>query len=272
MSTKIILVVDDEPSSLKVLVAYLERTEENYDIIQAMDGETCLRIASEKDPDLIIIDWVMPGISGIEVINRLKSNKKTENIPVIICTGFMTSSEDLSTAFQARAIDYLRKPYDMIELIARVRSVISLADSYKKIRIQRDELKKKNEELELAQSRIQTLSGLLPICASCKKIRDDKGYWQEVEDYIGASTKVEFSHGICPGCKKEMFPDFLEHKKIDDGNSKPFLCASCGRIKDDKGNWQDTENHIPDSEMSEFIHGICPDCLREIYPDLPKHK
>ena len=139
MSAKKILVVDDQPSSLQVIVTFLERTEDNYDIYQALDGEECLRIASEKHPDLIIIDWVMPGISGIDVIKQLKSDKETTDIPVIVCTGLMTSPQDLRTAFEAGAVDYLRKPYDMIELIARVRSVISLADSYKEIKLQRDE-------------------------------------------------------------------------------------------------------------------------------------
>ncbi len=272
MSAKKILVVDDQPSSLQVIVTFLERTEDNYDIYQALDGEECLRIASEKHPDLIIIDWVMPGISGIDVIKQLKSDKETTDIPVIVCTGLMTSPQDLRTAFEAGAVDYLRKPYDMIELIARVRSVISLADSYKEIKLQRDELKKKNEELEIAHSHIRTLNGLLPICTSCKKIRDDRGYWQEVEDYFAASTRAEFSHGICPDCIEEIYPDSPNDKRTHYLKRKQLLCASCKKVKDSKGTWQVVEDAISSSNMSEFIHGLCPECIRERFPDFPKSK
>ena len=66
------------------------------------------------------------------------------------------------------------------------------------------------DELKDALDNIKTLKGLLPICANCKKIRDDKGYWNQIESYIQAHSIDEFSHGICPDCKKELYPDFYE--------------------------------------------------------------
>lgn len=63
-------------------------------------------------------------------------------------------------------------------------------------------------ELERAKSQIDTLTGLLPICASCKKIRTEIGEWEEVEEYVGKRSEAEFSHGICPGCMKKLYPDF----------------------------------------------------------------
>lgn len=63
-------------------------------------------------------------------------------------------------------------------------------------------------ELRDALSRVKTLSGLLPICASCKKIRDDKGYWNQIETYIKERSEAEFSHSICPECRKKLYPDF----------------------------------------------------------------
>ena len=62
-------------------------------------------------------------------------------------------------------------------------------------------------ELQEALSRVMLLSGLLPICAACKKIRDDQGYWQQIEGYIRDHSEAEFSHGICPDCRKELYPD-----------------------------------------------------------------
>ena len=72
-----------------------------------------------------------------------------------------------------------------------------------------EHLDKKNRDLELALSEVKTLQGLLPICASCKKIRDDKGYWNQIEGYIGKHSDVVFSHGICPDCEKKLYPDLI---------------------------------------------------------------
>lgn len=70
------------------------------------------------------------------------------------------------------------------------------------------------QELQDAMGKIKTLSGLLPICASCKKIRDDKGYWKQIESYISDHSSVEFSHSICPECAKKLYPQILD----EDGN------------------------------------------------------
>jgi hypothetical protein len=71
-------------------------------------------------------------------------------------------------------------------------------------------LKLRNAELEKALAEIQHLRGILPICASCKKIRDDGGYWHQVEAYLMAHSEAEFSHGICPDCSKKLYPDYLK--------------------------------------------------------------
>lgn len=70
-----------------------------------------------------------------------------------------------------------------------------------------EELKEKNQELERTINEVKILQGLLPICASCKKIRDDKGYWSQIEEYIAKRSEVQFSHGICPECAKKLYPD-----------------------------------------------------------------
>ena len=64
------------------------------------------------------------------------------------------------------------------------------------------------QELTEALARVKTLSGLLPICASCKKIRDDKGYWQQVDTYIRQRSEANFTHGICPDCAERLYPEF----------------------------------------------------------------
>lgn len=211
MNERKILIIDDQPINIELIVNHLEETGEPYKMYQAINGETGCIIARKIIPDLIITDWEMPVMSGIETIKFLKSDEITWDIPVIMASGVMTSSENLRTALLAGAVDFIRKPIDRIELIARVRSILLLADSYKEIRRQRDELSEKHRKLYEALEQVKTLSGLLPICASCKKVRDDEGYWSEVEVYVKKHSNVEFSHGICPECLERLYPD-VYHK------------------------------------------------------------
>jgi hypothetical protein len=69
------------------------------------------------------------------------------------------------------------------------------------------------KELQDAIADIKTLSGLVPICANCKKIRDDQGYWTQVEAYIQERSQARFSHGICPDCMQKLYPEFIQKKK-----------------------------------------------------------
>jgi hypothetical protein len=84
---------------------------------------------------------------------------------------------------------------------------VSAAGLFQGMRRLVDKVDKQNRELEAALKEIKTLHGLLPICASCKKIRDDKGYWQQLEEYLGDHTQAEFTHGLCPDCMKELYPE-----------------------------------------------------------------
>ena len=77
------------------------------------------------------------------------------------------------------------------------------------------ELHRKNKELQKAYDKINTLKGLLPICSSCKKIRDDKGYWNNVEEYISEHSKADFSHSICPDCINKLYPELQTEMKKD---------------------------------------------------------
>lgn len=129
-----ILIVDDEVIHIETIMDCIEETENDYRVLQAFTGENALEIAQKVLPDLIITDWEMPGMNGIELIKKLKEDPITKDIPVIMCTGVMTSSENLETALKAGAIDYIRKPVDKIELIARIKANLHLADRYHEIK------------------------------------------------------------------------------------------------------------------------------------------
>jgi len=129
-----ILIVDDQPEYLQAITDVFTKSQLHYDIIQAPNGRIALKIIEKIVPDLIITDWEMPEMDGIEFIKKIKQNPNTVDIPVIMCTGVMTSSKNLQTALQAGAVDYIRKPIDEIELIARTRANLHLADNYAKIK------------------------------------------------------------------------------------------------------------------------------------------
>jgi DNA-binding response OmpR family regulator/DNA-binding CsgD family transcriptional regulator len=131
MKSHKILIVDDETSTLNIIVDCFEELESDYTFYQANNGKDGLRIALEFKPDLIITDWEMPVMDGIEMIKRMKKNELICQTPIVMLTGRMTSSDHLQMAFNAGAIDFIRKPIDKIELIARVRSMLMLADSFR---------------------------------------------------------------------------------------------------------------------------------------------
>ncbi len=84
---------------------------------------------------------------------------------------------------------------------------IENARRYQQIKNSEYRLRKEKEKVEEALAKVKKLSGLLPICSSCKKLRDDKGYWRQIESYIHEHSEVDFSHGICPVCAKKLYPD-----------------------------------------------------------------
>ena len=129
-----ILIVDDDVKNLDVIVNYLEESGKPYEILQALNGKMAYGIARNKMPDLIITDWVLPELDGLELIRLLKRDQTTKDIPIIMCTGIMTSVDNLETALRVGAIDYIRKPIDKTELIARIGSMLQTGNYIKEIK------------------------------------------------------------------------------------------------------------------------------------------
>ncbi|MBI9064744.1 MAG: response regulator [Marinilabiliaceae bacterium] len=136
-----ILVVDDMIESLQVIVNFIQRSNPEYTIYQSNSSVAALKIASKTLPDVIITDWDMPVMDGIELIRKLKQENRTKDIPIIMATGVMLTSDNLKLALEAGAFDYIRKPIDPIELTARIHSAITI------IQVHRKNLEKKNREL-----------------------------------------------------------------------------------------------------------------------------
>lgn len=196
----LILLVDDEEKNLTVTTDALK--QQGYRCLTARDGQTGIDRAALAHPDLILLDVRMPGIDGFETCRRLKANEITHDIPVLFMT-IVTDLPNKVTGFEVGGVDYLTKPIELPELLGRVKAHIT-------IRRQQKLIEAHNKELQEALAKVKLLSGLLPICMNCKKVRDDEGYWQQVEVYIRDHSEVDFSHGICPDCKQVLYPEFFQ--------------------------------------------------------------
>ncbi|MGC9354889.1 MAG: response regulator, partial [Mariniphaga sp.] len=138
-----ILLVDDEPLNLKLYEKMLKAHE--FQIITGTNGQECLEKAEKNFPDLIVLDWNMPVMHGIEALEILKKDPETKAIPVIMITGVMTSPEDLAYAMTIGANDFLKKPFDKQELNARVKNILLLHQSLKALKTRNNELDETNK-------------------------------------------------------------------------------------------------------------------------------
>ncbi|MDD2380685.1 MAG: response regulator [Mariniphaga sp.] len=142
MNNAKLLLVDDEPLNLKLFDKMLK--EHHYQILTATNGKECLEKVQAYCPDLVILDWNMPVMHGIEVLEILKKDPENKDIPVLMITGVMTSPEDLSYAMTIGAIDFLKKPFDKQELNARVKNILLLYQSMNALKTQNSLLEDKN--------------------------------------------------------------------------------------------------------------------------------
>ncbi|MCP4213895.1 MAG: response regulator [bacterium] len=195
-----ILIVDDIPKNLQVLAGTLKG--EYCQIAAATNGRRAMEMMEKIVPDLILLDVMMPEMDGFEVCKRLKEMPGRDVIPIIFLTA-RTETEDIVKGFRLGAADYITKPFNSEELLARVRMQLELKKS-------RDSEKHLIEELKEALTKVKQLTGMLPMCSSCKKIRDDDGYWQQVETYVREHSDVEFSHSLCPDCVRKIYPQMAD--------------------------------------------------------------
>ena len=119
-----VLLVDDEPQNIKYLFESLN--PQVYRVIVASNGRSAIEQTLKHRPDAIVMDWDMPIMDGMEAIKIIRANDSIKDIPIIVATGKMTSAENLRTALETGANDYIRKPFDPIEIQARVNSMIRL--------------------------------------------------------------------------------------------------------------------------------------------------
>lgn len=205
-----VLIVDDEPDIIKILRKYLEN--HGLGVLTAQNGREAIEILHKSDVRLVVTDRMMPEMDGITLCRSIRASELSGYVYIIILT-VSGSKEDIVDGINAGADDYVTKPFNLEELKVRVDSglrVLALEQSLHE-KIKEEEILV--GELKAALDQVQKLSGMLPICATCKKIRDDKGYWNKIETYICEHSEAKFTHGMCPDCAKEYRSEYFDKKK-----------------------------------------------------------
>ncbi|HOP63436.1 MAG TPA: response regulator [Spirochaetota bacterium] len=238
-----ILIVEDSITQQKALQNILE--SHGYHTMTSGNGNEALELLGGNIPDIIITDIMMPGMDGYELCRKIRSDEKLKDIPVILLTT-LSEPENILKGLECGADNFVTKPYQEEYLLSRIEYIILnlearsngigdmgielvfsgrklgitssrlqildlLISAYETVLQKNRELEAANRELREANEKIRTLSGLIPICSVCKKIRNDNGYWDQIEKYLSEHADVNFSHGYCPDCAQKIL-DKMEKK------------------------------------------------------------
>jgi AmiR/NasT family two-component response regulator len=191
-----VLVAEDESLVAEMVQGLLE--DLGYQVAGvAPNGEQAVSMALDLKPDAILMDIKMPDCDGLEAARRIAETAPT---PIVILTAYETP-EVVRRASDAGVGAYLTKPPSAGELDRALTIARARFDDLM-------ELRRVNQELLRALTAVKQLSGLLPICSQCKRIRDGYGAWQQLEQYIQDHSGAEFTHGICPDCSRDIYPKY----------------------------------------------------------------
>ncbi|MBF0538580.1 MAG: response regulator [Nitrospirae bacterium] len=231
-----ILVVEDSPTQGERLKYTIEKHAYHAHVV--CNGVEAIDYLRHHAPTIIISDVLMPEVDGYQLCKVIKADERLKHIPVILLTS-LSEPEDVIKGLDCGADNFLIKPYSEQVLISRINymllniqirgnsttdmgieimfagkkqfikssriQILDILLSTYDTAIQRAvELEVKVRELKKANETIKTLKGLIPICAKCKKVRNDKGSWQQIEEYVRQHSDAEFTHGFCPECIEKI--------------------------------------------------------------------
>ena len=188
-----VLIAEDEEVSRRILQVRLGKL--GYEVMAEGDGESAWHAYLVHQPRIIITDWMMPEVDGLELCRRIRSSHREKYAYLILLTA-LSGKRNFLDGMEAGADDFMTKPVDMEELTARLRVAERILEMHTKMK---------------------QMEGLLPICSYCKKIRDDADQWQPIEGYIKQRTEATFSHGCCPSCREKYVLPQLEEVKARKG-------------------------------------------------------
>jgi sigma-B regulation protein RsbU (phosphoserine phosphatase) len=189
-----ILVADDDGVSLTLLARTLEHWGHEVDAVS--DGLTAReRLFGTAPPPIAIVDWAMPGVEGPELCRQVRAASLRVQ-PYLVMLTARQAPEDLAVALEAGADDFLSKPFNRVELMARLHAGMRIINLHRA-------LTDRIQELEASRLREHTLRSLTPICSYCKKIRGDRDDWEPIDQYL-AEHGYRFTHAVCPSCLESL--------------------------------------------------------------------
>jgi DNA-binding response OmpR family regulator len=205
----IILIIEDDKGLVELIK---EKVEEcGYETFNVNSAGEALEWLCGHTPYIMLLDYSLPDMNAKELIAELQ--RKEQPLPSFIVSTGQGDERIAVDMMRLGARDYIIKDslfLDMLpEVIKRVAREIENENGRKQAEEEREKL---IVELREALSQVKTLSGLLPICASCKKIKNDKGYWEQMEIYISGHSEADFSHGICPECTAKLYPEYYKKR------------------------------------------------------------
>lgn len=193
-----LLVVDDDPISRQLLNAMLGQL--GHEVELAADGEAAwARLMDDDSPELVLLDWMMPGLSGLEVCQRVRLIQGTRPLYIIMLTS-MEGEHNLVEALSVGADDFIPKPIHRPVLVARLKVGLRNLEMHHR-------LIQKASQLEDALRQVSAMSGLLAICSCCRRLRDDEHGWSYADEYLKRHTSLSFSHALCPECLDGRYGD-----------------------------------------------------------------
>lgn len=172
-----ILIAEDDVIAEKVLRLTLQVS--GHEVVTARTGTEAWEMFDRDPVRVIISDWMMPGLDGLQLCQKVRQRPKTDYTYFILLTAINTGRDNLRQAMNAGIDDFLTKPLDREAILMRLNVA---------------------ERILEFTTQIRALKELIPICMYCKRVRDDSNYWEQVEHYIHEHTGSNFSHGICPQC------------------------------------------------------------------------
>ncbi|MDE2491989.1 MAG: response regulator [Elusimicrobia bacterium] len=179
-----VLVAEDDQTSLALLRGALRKL--GYEVVESANGADAWRDLRRTGSRIVVSDWVMPDMDGLELCRRVRADPSRPYVYFILLSGQRIGDSNYAKAMDAGVDDFLLKPVDPDALRMRLRV---------------------GERIVGLNERVRVLEDILPMCAYCRRIRDEKGGYQNLEEYVSDRTATRFSHGVCPECAKKHFPD-----------------------------------------------------------------
>lgn len=168
--------VEDDAVARAVLQASLVAL--GHEVVAAPNGDAAWQLLAHDPIRVVVSDWQMPKMDGLELCRRIR-DRQAEYVYFILLTNLSANDENQETALEAGVDDFLSKPVNQRELKMRLHVA---------------------ERILGFTAHIEKLESFIPICSYCKKVRDDRSFWQQIETYINQRTGSEFSHSVCPDC------------------------------------------------------------------------